>query len=174
MNSRSTICQGTSIALLLSVWSVTLAQPEKWADPPYMQLSKNFTAKVKALPTIGTVDWKLQRIPFISNSPRAGISGAGMVATGGKIYLMGGFIPAGDGSSNRASRRTSRWTYSYDPQTNRWTRLPDMPARREYTRAIATNKAVYVIGGEILSSLVFWEFSLGGFLHDSVDEFLAL
>jgi hypothetical protein len=27
---------------------------------------------------------------------------------------------------------------------------------------------------EILSSLVFWEFSLGGFLHDSVDEFLAL
>ena len=129
--------------------SASFAQADKWADPPYIQLSKNMTPAVKALPHFGKIDWKLERIPFIDDSPRAGISGAGLVVVDGKIYLLGGFIPAGDGSTNRASHRTSRWAYRYDPTTKNWTQLPDMPARREYTRAIATGGAVYVVGGSM-------------------------
>lgn len=134
---------------MISGTSTCCAQVEQWADPPYIQLSKNMTPEVQALPHCGIIDWKLDRIPFIDARPNAGISGAGMVVVDGRIYLLGGFIPAGDGSSDRASHRTSRWVYRYDPPTKEWTRLPDLPERREYTRAIATTNAIYLIGGSM-------------------------
>ena len=140
---------GLAVAMLTVGGTVLLAQQEKWADPPYIQLSKNMTPAVKALPSLGSIDWTLMRIPFIDDSPRAGISGAGMCTVDGRIYLLGGFIPAGDGSGDRASHRTSKWAHQYDPASGRWTRLPDMPARREYTRAIATGDAIYVVGGSM-------------------------
>jgi len=91
---------GLAVAMLTVGGTVLLAQQEKWADPPYIQLSKNMTPAVKALPSLGSIDWTLMRIPFIDDSPRAGISGAGMCTVDGRIYLLGGFIPAGDGSGN--------------------------------------------------------------------------
>ena len=54
--------------------AVAVAQPEKWSDPPYIQLSKNMTPDVRDLPSLGSIDWTLMRIPFIDDSPRAGIS----------------------------------------------------------------------------------------------------
>ena len=138
-----------AVVVILVDTAVAVAQPEKWSDPPYIQLSKNMTPDVRDLPSLGSIDWTLMRIPFIDDSPRAGISGAGMCAVDGRIYLLGGFIPAGDGSDDQASRRTSKWAYRYDPASRKWTRLPDMPARREYTRAIATEDAIYVVGGSM-------------------------
>ncbi|MEQ1862438.1 MAG: kelch repeat-containing protein [Chthoniobacteraceae bacterium] len=111
-------------------------------------LSKDMPEQVKALPIFGGIDWTVKELPFVTKGPHAGISGAGMVVVDGQIYLAGGFIPAGDGTQD-ASYRTSRWAHRYDPKTGEWTQLPDLPARREYTRAIATNDAVFVLGGFI-------------------------
>ena len=111
-------------------------------------LSKEMPQVVKDLPLFGTIEWTVKQLPFVEKGPKGGISGMGMVASGGQIYLMGGFIPAGDGTTD-LGRKTSRWTYRYDPKSERWTRLLDLPARREYLRAIAAENAIYALGGAI-------------------------
>ncbi len=111
-------------------------------------LSKEMPESVKALPVFGEIEWTVNEMPFVEKGPHAGISGAGMVVVDGRIYLAGGFIPAGD-ETQEASRRTSRWTHRFDPKTNQWTRLPDLPARREYTRATSSGHSVYVLGGAV-------------------------
>ncbi len=110
-------------------------------------LSKDIPAWVTKLPSFGTIEWTVKTLPFVSQGPRGGISGAGMVAIDGQIYLMGGFIPAGDETGDSPTGRTSRWTHRYDPKSDRWTRLPDMPGRREYLRAIAAGTKIYALGG---------------------------
>jgi N-acetylneuraminic acid mutarotase len=111
-------------------------------------LSKEMPDEVKALPVFGEIEWTVKELPFIPKGPHGGISGAGMVVVDGKIYLAGGFIPEGDGTQE-TGYRTSRWAHRYDPATDQWTQLPDLPARREYTRAIATDDAVFVLGGAV-------------------------
>ena len=127
----------------------TYAQRDKWADPPYAPLSRKTPKVVADLPSFGEIQWTVSQLPFVPKGPRGGISGMGMVVHNDQVYLMGGFIPAGDETEDRKSRRTSRWTYRYDPGNRQWTRLPDMPGRREYTRAIAAQDAIYVMGGGI-------------------------
>jgi len=109
-------------------------------------LSREMPDELKSLPVFGEIIWTVKELPFIPKGPPGGVSGAGMVVVGGKIYLAGGFIPEGDGTQDTAYR-SSRWAHCYDPATDQWTQLPDLPARREYTRAIATEDAVYVLGG---------------------------
>lgn len=109
-------------------------------------LSKEMPQPVKDLPIFGEIEWAVEAMPFVERGPHAGISGMGMVVVDGQIYLVGGFIPAGDETQD-SGRRTSRWAQCYDPKTSRWTRLPDLPARREYTRAVAGDSVVYVLGG---------------------------
>ncbi|HCN30044.1 MAG TPA: hypothetical protein DIT64_15160 [Verrucomicrobiales bacterium] len=109
-------------------------------------LSSEMPDELQALPVFGGIEWTVQAMPFIAPGPHGGVSGGGMAVVDGKIYYAGGFIPAGDGTEE-AGNRTSRWAHVYDPQTDEWTRLPDMPARREYTRAIATDDAFFIIGG---------------------------
>lgn len=111
-------------------------------------LSKEMPQAVRDLPIFGTIHWTSQEMPFLEKGPHGGISGMGMVAAEEQIWLMGGFIPAGD-ETDDPSRRTSRWAYRHDPRSDRWTRLPDLPARREYTRAIAARNELYVLGGAI-------------------------
>lgn len=111
-------------------------------------LSKEMPDSVRALPVFGEIEWTVKELPFVAKGPHAGISGAGMVVANGQVYLAGGFIPAGDETQD-ASRRTSRWAHRYDPKSEQWTRLPNLPARREYTRAIAAQGAVYVLGGAV-------------------------
>jgi N-acetylneuraminic acid mutarotase len=109
-------------------------------------LSKEMPEALAALPVFGTIDWTVKELPFIGRGPHEGLSGAGMAVVDGKIYLAGGFIPGGDETED-AGRRTSRWAHVYDPATDRWTRLPDLPERREYTRAIGSEKAFIILGG---------------------------
>lgn len=109
-------------------------------------LSKEMPSRVKELPVFGSIEWTVKELPFVAKGPHGGISGAGMVAVDGQVYLMGGFIPAGDETED-VGRRTSRWAHRYDPKTDQWTRLPDLPGRREYTRATAFGRSVYVLGG---------------------------
>ncbi|MBI5775589.1 MAG: hypothetical protein HZA89_17865 [Verrucomicrobia bacterium] len=109
-------------------------------------LSREMPDELKALPVFGEIIWTVKELPFISKGPHGGVSGAGMAVVDGKIYFMGGFIPEGDGTQE-TGHRTSRWAHRCDPATDQWTQLHDLPARREYTRAIAASGAVYVLGG---------------------------
>ena len=111
-------------------------------------LSKEMPDAVKALPVFGSITWTVKELPFVAKGPHGGISGAGMVVVDGKIILMGGFIPAGDETED-ASRRTSRWAHRYDPKSDQWTRLPNLPARLEYTRATTFGQSVFVLGGGV-------------------------
>jgi N-acetylneuraminic acid mutarotase len=111
-------------------------------------LSKEMPPAVAALPVFGTINWTEKEMPLIAPGPHAGVSGFGMVVVGGQIYVLGGFIPGGD-ETDEPSRRTSRWAHRYDPKSGRWSKLPQLPGRREYTRAIAAEDAVYVMGGGI-------------------------
>ncbi len=99
------------------------------------------------LPLFGAIEWRTTKLPWVDDGPYAGISGVGMVALEGKVYVCGGFIPGGDGSEDAASRRTSRWGWRYDAASVAWERLPDLPIRREYVRAIAAENRIYVVGG---------------------------
>ncbi|MFT4689799.1 MAG: N-acetylneuraminic acid mutarotase [Limisphaerales bacterium] len=111
-------------------------------------LSKEMPEAVRELPNFGRIDWRVTTIPFIKPGPQAGVSGAGMVALGESIYFLAGFIPAGDGS-DEAGHRTSRWAHRFDTLTGRWSQLPDIPGRREYTRSIASEGQVFLLGGGI-------------------------
>jgi len=102
--------------------------------------------RLRDLPVFGGIEWEMRDLPFIAPGPRGGISGAAMVEVDGRIYLMGGFIPAGD-ETDDPSRRTSRWAHRYDPAADRWHQLTSMPGRREYTRAIVADHTVFVLGG---------------------------
>ena len=64
--------------------------------------------------------------------------GAGGVAVhDGKIYYAGGLH---DG-------RAVAWFDVYDPETDSWTRLPDMPRARDHFHAVAVDGRLYAIGG---------------------------
>lgn len=111
-------------------------------------LSKEMPPELKALPVFGRIEWTVKDLPFIEKGPHGGISGAGMAVVQGQIYLVGGFIPAGDGTQD-LGHRSSRWAHRYDPKTDQWTQLPHLPARREYTRAVGTESAFFILGGSV-------------------------
>ena len=124
----------------------SVATPKKGDtfDPP---LSAKIPPAVAALPLFGSIEWQTTQLPWVEEGPNAGISGVGMVALDGMVYVYGGFIPGGDESGDAASARTSRWMWRFDPAERAWEKLPDAPIRREYVRAIAARGHVYVIGG---------------------------
>lgn len=122
------------------------AQPKegRTVTPP---LSERIPEAVSSLPRFGAIAWEVTHMPRVGEGPYEGISGMGMVEIGGKIYVAGGFIPGGDDSGDTASHKTSRWTWRYDPAAKDWTPMADMPFRREYTRAIAADGKMYLMGG---------------------------
>ncbi len=109
-------------------------------------LSKEMSAEIQALPVFGEIQWTVKSLPFIDQGPHGGISGMGMAEVGGKVYMAGGFTPSGD-DTGEAWNRSSRLAYSYDPQKNEWVRLPDLPARREYTRGVGLEDSFLIVGG---------------------------
>lgn len=123
-----------------------LAPPKKGVEvaPP---LSADLPAAYTQLPSLGSIHWEVRRLPWVEEGPYAGISGMAMTTHDGKIYVVGGFIPGGDETSKKLSRRTSRWAWRYDPQSDEWSRLADAPFRREYTRGITAGDKIYLIGG---------------------------
>lgn len=108
---------------------------------------------ISRLPVFGRIVWRRLDVPLIKPGPRAGFSGAGLAAADGKIFLYGGFIPDGDGSMDKA-RRTSRWTFCFDPATETWTKLPDLPERREYLAGTASGNSVFLLGGGVQGPFV--------------------
>ena len=69
--------------------------------------------------------------------------GAGGIAVAeGKIYLAGGVH---DGT-------TVPWFDVYDPSTNSWSRLPDLPQRRDHFHAAVVDGRFWAIGGRISSA----------------------
>jgi N-acetylneuraminic acid mutarotase len=56
----------------------------------------------------------------------------------GKIVIVGGFLADGRGS---------RQADVYDPQTDRWSSLPDLPVAVNHPMAAADAKRVFVVGG---------------------------
>lgn len=98
------------------------------------------------LPSFGAIRWVRNEIPSVRAGPKGGISGQAFVAAGGKLYLGGGFIPGGDGSAEKDGR-TSRTVECFDPATGAWTRLPDLPERREYLLGLTEGTTIYFLGG---------------------------
>jgi hypothetical protein len=113
-------------------------------DPP---LSAALPNEWRQLPVFGSISWTTKRLPWVKDGPHAGISGAAMAAHRDRLYIAGGFIPAGDASTDTDSQRTSRWLWMYDTTSDTWQQLADIPVRREYTRGIVANDAFYLIGG---------------------------
>lgn len=102
-----------------------------------------------ALPVFGRIIWTQSEMPFIRKGPKGGISGVGMCAAEGKIYFAGGFFGKdafGDGTGE-LNGKTSKWAYAFDPNTGTWQRLPDLPARAEYGRMLASESSLYFLGG---------------------------
>ena len=126
-----------------------VAQKTSWADPPYRPLSEQIPNSIGSLPLFGTIEWTLDRLPFVPPGPQGGISGQAMTAVGDAVFMAGGYIPAGDETSDRASRETARTAFRYVPQTQTWTQLPNLPARREYPRGLSDGRYFYVVGGGV-------------------------
>jgi N-acetylneuraminic acid mutarotase len=61
----------------------------------------------------------------------------GTAVVDGKIYVMGGWTPAG----------STQTVAIYDPETDTWTEGIDMPERRSSLSASVVNGRIYAIGG---------------------------
>src|SRR5262249_39507155 len=89
---------------------------ERLAEPPYVPIPRAQPAELRMLPSFGTIEWTAAELPWVAPGPEAGISGMGLAAEEGQLYLAGGFIPGGDGSADR-SRRTALAARRYDIRT---------------------------------------------------------
>jgi N-acetylneuraminic acid mutarotase len=70
---------------------------------------------------------------------------AGLVAVGNKLYLFGGYSEVAPG---KPANLADAW--SYDPGTDRWERLPDLPAGNRYMGVVALDSnTVLLLGGAI-------------------------
>lgn len=101
-----------------------------------------------ALPVFGKIEWTLTEMPHVAPGPKGGVSGHGLAAVDGHLYLMGGFIPRGD-ETKEDGFRTSRWVHRYSPAEDAWTRLADMPERREYIDLARSGDVIYCVGGGV-------------------------
>jgi N-acetylneuraminic acid mutarotase len=64
----------------------------------------------------------------------------GVAALDGKIYSIGGFI----GNVHKEAQTDS---FAYDPNTQKWNRLPPLPSPRGSVATVALNGKIHAIGG---------------------------
>jgi N-acetylneuraminic acid mutarotase len=76
--------------------------------------------------------------------PLGKTSSAGLVAAGGKIVLIGGDDEL-DWEEGGGWVTPTAW--AFDPQTNRWQRLPDLAIERHALAAAVAGGRIYAIGG---------------------------
>ncbi|MDH3646751.1 MAG: discoidin domain-containing protein, partial [Gammaproteobacteria bacterium] len=67
---------------------------------------------------------------------------AGAVVHNNKIYIVGGIV---GGHGEHADAKP--WLDQYDPATNQWTILPDMPTARDHFGAAAVSGKIYAVAG---------------------------
>jgi N-acetylneuraminic acid mutarotase len=74
------------------------------------------------------------------------LQGLGLVAHDGKIYRIGGMQP-----KNKATEKMDAFSVAsiarYDPKTQKWENLPDMPEGRSSHDAVVLGDKIYVVGG---------------------------
>jgi N-acetylneuraminic acid mutarotase len=75
-----------------------------------------------------------------------GRGAGGVVAHEGRIYYAGGLH--GDGGP---ATRAVPWFDVYDPATETWQELPDMPHARDHFHAVVVDDRLYAIGGRDLA-----------------------
>ena len=66
-----------------------------------------------------------------------GRGAGGVAAYDGKIYYAGGL----------SNGQAVNWLDVYDPQSNQWSALPNMPTARDHFHAVALNGKLWAIGG---------------------------
>jgi N-acetylneuraminic acid mutarotase len=100
---------------------------------------------------VGNIDWiKLTKLASGSGSPtkfswtQAASSPLGRyeaagVAVGGRLYVFGGYVNA----SIQGTKRSD----VYDPATNKWTRIADMPEQLTHCGQVVDGSSVWLIGG---------------------------
>jgi N-acetylneuraminic acid mutarotase len=81
----------------------------------------------------GTITWK-----NAAPNPQARFEGQGAVVNG-KLYVFGGFY----NSSVQATTRSD----VYDPATNTWTRIKDMPEKITHAAVVVKGTTIYIMGG---------------------------
>jgi N-acetylneuraminic acid mutarotase len=82
----------------------------------------------------------------LDNLPEGKVSSLGVASAGGKIVVFGG-----DDEENweDGGGFVSPTSWAYDPETRKWTRLPDMHVERHAFGAAAVGDRVYAIAGSI-------------------------
>lgn len=78
--------------------------------------------------------------------------GHAAVALDGRLYVVGGdrprrIEPLGEDRPGRRDPERMDDLLRYDPETDRWTRLTDMPGPRMFPAAVAFDGAIYVFSG---------------------------
>jgi N-acetylneuraminic acid mutarotase len=68
-------------------------------------------------------------------------SGGVAVVHGGKVYVAGGRVPRGSDFA------------VYDPATDRWEVLPDLPSQRNHITGAAINGRIHIVGGRLGNGL---------------------
>ena len=70
------------------------------------------------------------------------------VVVDGKIYVLGGYILQQGALANRFTRSIEE----YNPKTNKWRKLPDMPMLKGWFATVVVDNEIYTIGGVSLDN----------------------
>jgi N-acetylneuraminic acid mutarotase len=83
---------------------------------------------------------------------------ASAVSVDGKIYVLGGATTAAGskdaGISGTGPARSVGWNEMYDPVTNTWATMTEMPTPRNHMFAGAVNGKIYAMGGRLATGFI--------------------
>jgi N-acetylneuraminic acid mutarotase len=110
---------------------------------PIGQSEKSFYEYNPAFGPGGT--WTYKSYPPLN----FGYMAASAFAIDGKGYIAGGFVPGYEAGYIFADGITTVFTFRYDPTTETWTQMADMPmsGRRHFAPAIVSYDRAYIVGG---------------------------
>lgn len=122
-------------SILLLICPSALVCPTYLTDAVDLSSDLTKTAAPVGELTSSTSTWNT-----LAPSPVKRFEAQGLVADG-KLYIFGGFV----NSRLQATRRSD----VYEPTTNRWRRIADMPEALTHSAVVASGQTVYLIGGYV-------------------------